>query len=744
VSTDSPLKADRPVARKPKATDETRFGTFAGVFTPCTLTILGVIMFLRFGQVVGQAGLLQALVIILMAKVITVLTTFSLSAIATNTRVKGGGAYFLISRSLGVEYGGAIGLVFFLAQAISVAMYIIGFSEAFLHAFPNVTVPLWIIASIVNAAIFLCVMIGAGWVIKIQYGILLVLVLSLISFFAGAFEQASVETLASNLQPSYLDKQSIFTIFALFFPAVTGIMAGANMSGDLKDPAKSIPTGTLWSVVVTAIVYTGMAFMLAASVSQAELINNNLIIGSLALSPALVTAGIFAATLSSALGSMLGAPRILQALADDEIYAQLRYFAVGSGPNREPRRATVLTFIVSAICIRFGNLDLIAPIITMAFMITYGTLNLATFYESITHNPSYRPRFRYCHWSTALAGAIGCFGVMFLISPSSAAISILGMFVLHRLITLRKITTRWGDVKSGVVFEKTRRSLLKLQHEFYHPKNWRPNILALSGGAWSRQHLAVYGHWLTSGHGILTLAQVLLGNVDELSERRATQERLLSKFITDSEIEAFPTVVCSSSVPQGIQSLVQCYGIGDLRPNTILLGWPNDEDRFEAFGKMLRTVNFLHRSMIVLRCREEVYDPWTASQGTIDVWWRGQKNGELMLLLAHLLKQNLDWRKHEIRLLRVIPAEKARKDVEEHLSGLAQKGRIEVAVSAVISDDPAVAIQETSKDAAVVFLGLGTPEVGEEEEYCQRMDQFVGCLQTVFFVESVGDMSLES
>ena len=437
-------------------------------------------------------------------------------------------------------------------------------------------------------------------------------------------------------------------------------------------------------------------------------------------------------------------PRILQALADDEIYARLRYFAAGSGPHREPRRATALSFLVSALCILLGNLNMIAPVITMAFMITYGTLNLATFYESITRNPSYRPRFRYCHWSTSLAGAIGCFGVMFLISPVAAAASLLGMFVLHRLIALRKITTRWGDVKSGVVFEKTRRNLLKLQQEYYHPKNWRPNILALSGGAWSRQHLAVYGHWLTSGHGILTLAQVLLGDVDELTERRETQERLLGKFIADSDIEAFPAVVCSDTLTKGIRSLVQCYGIGDLRPNTVLLGWPNDDDRFEPFGKLLRTVNNLRRNTIVMRCRDDVYDPWSASSGTIDVWWRGEKNGELMLLLAHLLTQNLDWRKHEIRLLRVIPAEKARQDVVRHLSDLAQKARIEVTPSAVVSDDPATAIQQVSKNAAVVFLGLGTPESGAEKEYCERMDQFVGCLQTVFFVESVGGMSLES
>lgn len=723
---------------------ENKFGTVAGVFTPCTLTILGVIMFLRFGQVVGQAGLVQALLIVLIAKVITVLTSFSLSAIATNTRVKGGGAYFLISRSLGVEYGGAIGIVFFLAQAISVAMYVIGFTEAFRGAFPGLNVSMTVLASIVNVLIFACVMIGAGWAIKMQYGILVVLCLALLSFFAGAVDQASISNLAANLGTAYRPGENTFTMFALFFPAVTGIMAGANMSGDLKDPARSIPRGTLWAVGVTAIVYVAMAIMLAASTTQAELIENNLIVGTLSWSSPLVTAGIFAATLSSAIGSMLGAPRILQALADDEIYAQLRYFAIGSGPNREPRRATALTFLVSGLCILMGNLNMIAPVITMAFMITYGTLNLATFYESVTHNPSYRPRFRYCHWSTALLGAIGCFGVMFLISPTAAALSILGMFLLHRFIALRKITTRWGDVKSGVVFEKTRRNLLKLQQEYYHPKNWRPNILALSGGAWSRQHLAVFGSWLTSGHGILTLSQVLLGDVDELTERRETQERLLGKYITDYDIEAFPTVICAESLTAGIRSLVQCYGIGGLRPNTVLLGWPNDAERFEPFGKVLRTVNNLGRNTIVLRNREDVYDPWNASAGTIDVWWRGEKNGELMLLLAHLLKQNLDWRKHEIRLLRVVSAEIAKPEVIRHLSELAQQARIEVTPLAIVSDNPAQAIQNVSKHAAVVFLGLGTPEVGCEQAYCQHMEELLGPLQTVFFVESVGDMSLES
>jgi amino acid transporter len=743
---DSAEKTSKQTTRKPQSTTESdgKFGTFGGVFTPCTLTILGVIMFLRFGQVVGQAGLIRALFIVFLAKAITVLTTLSLSAIATNTRVKGGGAYFLISRSLGVEYGGAIGLVFFLAQAISVAMYIIGFSEAFLATFPDVGISMAALASIVNIVIFICVLIGAGWVIKIQYFILAVLMASLVSFFSGALGQASTATLTSNLQPAFLPGQNMFTMFALFFPAVTGIMAGANMSGDLRDPGKSIPTGTLGAVIVTALVYALMAIALAASVDQTVLNSNNMVVSDLAWSPLLVTAGIFAATLSSALGSMLGAPRILQALAGDEIYAHLRFFAAGSGPTREPRRATVLTFVVSALCILLGNLDLIAPIITMAFMITYGTLNLATFYESVTGNPSYRPRFRYCHWSTALAGAVGCVVVMFLISWTAAAASIVGMVVLHRLIALRKLQTRWGDVKSGVVFEKTRRNLLRLEQENYHPKNWRPIVLALSGGAWSRQHLAVYGHWLTSGHGVLTLAQVIPGDVDVMSKRRESQARILRKFIIDSELDAFSSVVCAEELADGIRWLVQCHGIGGLKPNTVLLGWPNDSEKFESFGRLLRTVQRLGKSSIAVRCSEDVEDPWRIDTGTIDVWWRGEKNGGLMLLLAHLLKQQLGWRNHQIRLLRVVRTEEARIEVVTHLTELSRRARISATTHAIVSDDPGKTIQLKSRSAAVVFLGLGIPEEEQDDQYCQHMERFVGDLQTVVFVDSAGDMSLDS
>jgi amino acid transporter len=743
MSTSIPIAETNSTRGRNSSSQSGGFGTFGGVFTPCVLTILGVIMFLRFGYVVGNAGLLNALVILAAAKIITTLTAISLSAIATNTKVEGGGAYFLISRSLGVEFGGAIGIVFFIAQAISVAMYVIGFTEA-LVALLDADPWFKAIAVIANLAVFVCVYIGAGWTIKVQYFILGTLVLSLISFFVGAVHSFSWINVSQNLKPTYGENESMFTMFALFFPAVTGIMAGANMSGDLKRPSKSIPAGTLWAIAVTAIVYAVMGLFLAGCSSAEILQTNTMIVGDISAWPVFITAGVFAATLSSALGSMMGAPRILQALAKDEIFPRLGVFRVGSGASAEPRRATILTFIISTLCILAADLNTIAPLITMAFMITYGTINLATFYEGITRNPSYRPTFRYSHWSISLLGAIGCGTVMLLINAKWAVLSTLMMAVIWFFIYRKQVESRWGDLNSGLLFERTRKNLLRLERSLYHPKNWRPIILAMCGGGRSRMNLAVLGHWLTSGNGILNLGQVIQGDVENRIDRISNQEELLEKFISDEQLSAFPNVVASPTLTEGIEYLVQCSGLGALRPNTLLLGWPDAEAKAEPLVASLRIIAALGRNIMIARLPDNDIDPHVAAPGTIDVWWRGHKNGELMLLLAHLLKQNRKWRNRTIRLMRVVANEDARADVLQHLQTLAAESRIEVQPEVFVSEQPVHVIGKQSKDAALVFLGFELPREGHEGHFYRQMERFTQRIPRAVMVSSIGNMKLSS
>lgn len=732
------------------ATSGSKFGTFGGVFTPCTLTILGVIMFLRFGHVVGQSGVLLAVGIVLCAKIITGLTTLSLSAIATNTRVQGGGAYFLISRSLGVEFGGAIGIVFFLAQAISVAMYVIGFTEALTATFSSLSGYSVEVATLVNLLVFICVFVGAGWTIKVQYMILAALGASLLAFYVGAVQAFEWSTLEANLNPAFQPGENVYTMFALFFPAVTGIMAGANMSGDLEKPSRSIPLGTLSSVAVTGVIYFTMALLLGGARTSTDLIHGSLVVREVACWPWLITVGVFAATLSSALGSMMGAPRILQAFSRDKVFKSLNFFSAVSGSSNEPRRATVMTFLIAQLCVLPGDLNAIAPVITMFFMITYGLLNLATFYEAVTKNPSYRPTFHYCHWSTSLIGFLGCLAVMFLMSWVWALVSILFVAGLHWFIRNREVESRWGDLRSGVVFERARKSLLRLESEVYHPKNWRPILMAFSGTGWTRPHLPIYGHWLTSGHGILSLAQVVTGDVETDAEKRQRYERQLRKFISKEGLEAFPVVVCHEKLSSGIEALIQCHGIGGLRTNTVLLGWPNEMPKAGEFGSNIRLITKMNRSVLAARFLsqrdgEDTTDVWKIPTGTIDVWWRGMKNGELMLLLAHLLHRNPGWRSNPIRVLRFVDNQNAIDDVRQHLVELGAASRIEFTPEVIHrTGSPAEAIQATSRDAAIVLLGFQTPNEGEEEDLYERMEQLAGNLPRVLLVDSVGGMELES
>jgi hypothetical protein len=333
---------------------------------------------------------------------------------------------------------------------------------------------------------------------------------------------------------------------------------------------------------------------------------------------------------------------------------------------------------------------------------------------------------------------------MFLIDWRWALVSIGLMGFLHWTITRQEIEARWGDIHSGVLFERTRRNLLKLEDELYHPKNWRPILLALSGASWDRPHLAVYGHWFTSGHGILSLGQVIQGEVEDRVERRSNQERILHRFIREQDLEAFPAVVVARYLSDGVESLVQCHGLGSLRPNTVLLGWPTDPQRSESFGAMLRTVAALNISLVAVRFTDEPEDPWEVPSGTLDVWWRGRKNGELMLLLAHLLTKNDAWRSRPIRLLRVIANPAGKDEVLRHLSELIDSSRIRATPHAIIADDPRAAIQECSRDAAVVFIGFEAPEEGEEQAFCDRMNAWTMGLPRVVFVDSIGGMSLES
>ena len=645
---------------------------------------------------------------------------------------------------MGIEAGGAIGFVFYVSQAVSVTLYVMGFTEALLSVVPSLPASPRVIASLVNVGVFACVYIGAGWTIKLQKGIFVLLMLSVISFMVGALRLWDPQLLELNWVSSYEPGHNYWIMFALFFPAVTGIMAGANMSGDLENPGRSIPRGTLLSILFTTIIYLAFSVLLGASASREALQSNSMIVSTLALFPSLIIVGVFAATLSSALGSMMGAPRILQALARDKVLPFLTPFGKGSGPSGEPRRATVVSFFIAQTGIMLGDLNAVAPVITMFFMITYGAINLATFFEAFSGNPSYRPTFRWCHWSASLVGTILCGGVMVLINPLWAAAAVAIMLIIFYYLRRQKLESSWGDVVSGAMFERLRRNLLALEELQYHVKNWRPAVLVVGAGSTERLYIAAQGRRLAGPHGLLMLGQVLVGEPSELLERHAKVQRALRTLIADTHLEAFPCVTIAPELTSGISSLVQCAGVGALRPNLVLFGWSCEEEQRTAFEENLRTVVRLGRSMAILRCAEPPEDLWRVRPGTVDVWWQGQGyNGHLMLLLAHLLCSNPDSRARRIRIMRMLPSEVGREDTEAHLLQLTQDVRIPCEIAVVVGTDFATMVREESRDASLVLLGMADPRE-QESGFISHLDDLVSDMPNVLFVYSAGDMSLHA
>ena len=722
-----------------------RFGTFGGVFTPSLLTILGVIMFLRFNAVVGYAGLWHALLILAGATAITLITGLSIASIATNMRVKGGGAYYLISRSLGPEFGGVIAVFFYVAQAVAVTLYVFGFTEALLSAFPGLGFSFRAAATATNLVVFLCVYVGAGWTIRLQYAILAVLLLSVLSFFAGAGPAFSPELLRANLAPAWAPGHTLFPVFALFFPAVTGIMAGVNMSGDLREPSRSIPRGTFAAIGFSTLLYVAIAVALAGAVPRAELLGAGFVMKDRAWSGALIYAGVICATLSSALGSLMGAPRILQAFARDGMFRRLKVFARGSGRTAEPRRAIVLTFLIAQAGVLAGDLDAIAPVITMFFLLTYGTVNLACFTESITRNPSFRPTFRAHHWMLALLGALGCVGVMFLIDAAWAAAAIGLAALLYFLIARAEILVQWGDVGSGLAYQRARNALLRLESERYHPKNWRPSILALSGGAYNRLHLAEYAAWLTADSGIVSIGQIIRGDLDRLWERRREAETLLRKFIRQEELAAFPAVVVDENVHAAVQTLLQAHGLGGLRPNVLLLGWRRDPYKTGIFAGLLALAKRMRRSVVVVANKQTDKEGRTRiAAGAINVWWSKETNGALMLLLAHLLKKNPEWRTHPIRILRPVPPKADVHHVAREMQDLLAAARIEADLVVMPAESHLDAIREAMQPSAVLLAGFEPPDEDPDGTLLPFLQQTIDLPGDVLLVYNAGDVSLQA
>ncbi|XP_052274577.1 solute carrier family 12 member 6-like isoform X2 [Dreissena polymorpha] len=762
--------------KKGKVQAKARLGTLLGVFLPCVQNIFGVLLFIRMSWIVGMAGALEGFFIVFICCCCTMLTAISMSAIATNGVVPAGGSYFMISRALGPEFGGAVGVLFYLGTTVASSMYIIGAIEilvTYMNRDFSIFGDVGVLSNALNnyrvygTAVLLLlgivVFIGVAFVSKFAALSLACVIVSILCIYIGIFAahpgnsplicylgdrllSASLVTVDGVMMcmknetvpvfhkyctgwpnettcDPYFESNNMYTkpgipglasgvfhanvpnrytqagdiigsrvvgntargeivsdvttsfvvLLAIYFPSVTGIMAGSNRSGDLEDAQRSIPIGTISAVVTTSIVYMSCALFLAGTVEGDLLrdklgvsIEGGLVVAFLAWPTRwVILIGSFLSTIGAGLQSLTGAPRLLQAIAMDGTIPILKVFSVTT-KRGEPFRALLLTLAISEIGILVANLDLVAPVITMFFLMCYGFVNMACALQTLVRTPSWRPRFRFYHWTLSLIGMALCVCLMFISSWYYALVAIALAVCIYKYIEYKGAEKEWGDGIRGLAMSAARYSLLRVQQGPPHTKNWRPQLLVLFKLDENLQpkypKMVEFATQLKAGKGLTLVTSVLEGKFKERFADAQAAKQNLQKVIDSTDVKGFPDVIVSENITIGLCHLVQNSGLGGLRHNTVVVGWPygwrhnTDERSYKVFIETVNNIGAGQMALLVIKGASNFPSSMERLKGTIDIWWIVHDGG-LLMLLPFLLQQHKTWRNCKLRIFTVAQLE---------------------------------------------------------------------------------------
>ncbi|XP_033982625.1 solute carrier family 12 member 7 isoform X1 [Trematomus bernacchii] len=810
-------EADDDEGPKKKAVKSPQMGTFMGVYLPCLQNILGVILFLRLTWIVGTAGILESLASVVLCCSCTMLTAISMSAIATNGVVPAGGSYYMISRSLGPEFGGAVGLCFYLGTTFAGSMYILGTIEILLtYIVPQAAIfvaekkedevnallnNMRVYGTCCLALMSLVVFVGVKYVNKLALVFLACVILSILSIYAGVIktifeppdfpvcmlgnrtlqntnfdsclktdfvnnmtvttklwglfcdgrdlnatcneyfvnnnvtlvqgipglksgvisenmwstygplgmlvenkELSSLEA-TDNSQDVYLpyvfnDISTFFTLLVgIYFPSVTGIMAGSNRSGDLRDAQKSIPIGTILAIATTSFIYVTCVVLFGASIEGVLLrdkfgdsVKRNLVIGTLSWpSPWVIVIGSFFSCCGAGLQSLTGAPRLLQAIARDGIVPFLQVFGHGKA-NGEPTWALVLTAGICEIGILIASLDAVAPILSMFFLMCYLFVNLACALQTLLRTPNWRPRFQYYHWALSFLGMSLCLALMFICSWYYAIVAMAIASCIYKYIEYRGAEKEWGDGIRGLSLNAARYALIRLEEAPPHTKNWRPQVLVLlnvdSDQGVKHPRLLSLTTQLKAGKGLTIVGNVLEGTYLTKDTESKKAELNIKSAMSAERTKGFCHVVVSSNLRDGVSHLIQSAGLGGMKHNTILMAWPgtwrqsNDPQSWKNFIETVRESTATQHALLVAKNVDSFpTNQDRLGEGTIDVWWVVHDGG-LLMLLPFLLRQHKVWRKCKMRIFTVAQMDdnsiQMKKDLQMFLYHLRLDAEVEV------------------------------------------------------------------
>ena len=718
---------------------EKGLGTVPVYFTAAT-TILGAILFLRFGAAVGTLGFFGAIFLVILGHLITVPTALALSEIATNTRVEGGGEYFIISRSFGLKIGSTIGIALYFSQAISVAFYIIAFTEAFEPLFnwlltnQGLVLPRQAISvPALGILAFVVLKQGSGSGLKMLYIITLILAVALLLFFLGKpIDPGDDPTKIPGNNFGFFNGSSFFVMFAICFPAFTGMTAGVGLSGDLRDPGKSIPLGTMLGTLTGLIVYLLVVWKLSVSASQSDLLSEQLIMSRIAVGgDYVIPIGLAAATFSSAIGSMLVAPRTLQALASDKTIPLRRtnfFLSKGKGENREPVNASLVTVIIALFFVLLGDVNAVAEIISMFFLITYGSLCLISFLNHFGSPPSYRPRFK-SKWYFSLGGFLLSVWVMFKINPLYTLLASVIIIIIY-LIIENSNKNRKGlvNIFNGAIFQLNRHLQIFMQKHRLHmeTEEWRPAAICISSDSLKREKALNLMRWISYQHGFGAYFHFIEGYYNKETHTQSLE--ILKDLIAGLDDRAstlYIDTLISPSFTSAIAQVIQSPSISGMENNMIVFEY--DKTRPEELTRILGNTELVRAGNFDICIFANGITPIRYRNG-IHVWIRSadEKNTNLMILLGYIIMAHPDWKRSYIKIFDICSEERS-KDVKRELTELIATGRLPITLNnieiIVLSESQNIGevVAAQSQNAGLTIIGFNedTMEQGNIEYFSQ-------------------------
>lgn len=711
--------------------EKKKFGTFAGVFTPSILTILGVIMYMRLGWVVGNAGLIGAIVIIVIAHVISVSTGLSVSSVATDKKIGAGGIYYILSRSMGIPIGGSIGIALFIGTAFSIALYLIGFAESFnaYLGFGTTINDFRITGTIALVSLTVLALISTSVALKTQFIILAAIIVSLLSIFLGTKE------FVPDSVPLFSTENAVplEVVFAVFFPAVTGFTAGIAMSGDLEDPKRSIPRGTLYAIGVGLIVYLSLAIFMASTIDSETLKTDYNILMKIALFAPAVVAGIWGATLSSALGGILGGPRILQAMSIDKVTPKL--FRKGKGTNNEPVNALFLAFIIAEAGILIGELDIIARVVSMFYLTAYGFINISYFLESWA-NPDFQPTFKIKRW-IGLVGFLACFGVMFKLDMMAMIVALAVISAMYFGLQRKEVKLQSNDVWKSVWENVVNKGLKKIDSQVDENSNWNPNIILFSGKSDHQSYLLELCKTVSGRTGIVTNFKLILDKENNKPPLKKIDQVVRDDMFQDLGI--FARQIKVDNIYSGITNIASTFGFSGVEPNTIMMGWPKGLENSKEYSKMTQTLLHLDYNLLYLDFdRKSKF----GNYNTVDLWWRetDSKNAEMMLNIARFIIASPKWNNTNIRVLFVNNNNVDITIIHSKISKLVEDLRVIVEIKIInnaVEQKPFYnIIEEESKSTDLTLVGIPNYNIEKQAEFVLKTNNLFESIGSTLLVKA--------